>query len=143
MKYELICANRSDMDYLNDCKLYNIFNYAHNLPEEEISRIKNYVKNHIPIEINDYKIILCDNKKIGCCLVVKKEDGVLLDEIYIQEEYRNKGIGTNIITNILQNNSVVYLWVYKENVKAISLYKKLKFQIIEETDTRYYMKYSK
>lgn len=45
--------------------------------------------------------------------------------------------------DILDNNDVVYLWVYKENEKAISLYKKLGFNVIEETESRYYMKYNK
>ena len=31
------------------------------------------------------------------------------------------------------------IWVYKENIKAISLYKKLGFEVVEETQTRYYM----
>ena len=41
------------------------------------------------------------------------------------------------------DNDIIYLWVYKENVQAISLYKKLGFNVIEETESRYYMKYSK
>ena len=141
MKYELISANNEDIIYLKDAKLYTIFSYAHNLSEEEISKINKYIDKHIPMEIEYYKIITCDNKKVGCCLVVKKDDGVILDEIYLEEEYRNKGIGTNVIKNILQSNSIVYLWVYKENIKAISLYKKLGFNIIEETESRYYMRY--
>lgn len=60
----------------------------------------------------------------------------------MEEEYRNRGIGTDIIKNILETNSNVYLWVYKENIKAIALYKKLKFKVIDETKTRYYMEYS-
>ena len=39
MKYELIGANNEDIIYLKDAKLYNIFSYAHNLSEEEISKI--------------------------------------------------------------------------------------------------------
>lgn len=76
-------------------------------------------------------------------LLTNNDDGKLLDEIYLEEEYRNKGIGTKIIMDILNNNDVVYLWVYKENEKAISLYKKLGFNVIEETESRYYMKYNK
>lgn len=67
----------------------------------------------------------------------------MLDEIYIEQEYRNKGIGTDIIKNVINENDIIYLWAYKENTKAISLYKKLSFNIIEETESRYYMKYSK
>lgn len=41
------------------------------------------------------------------------------------------------------NNNKIYLWVYKENKNAISLYKKIGFNIIKETETRFYMIYSK
>ena len=87
--------------------------------------------------------IIVDNKIVGCILLTNNDNGKLLDEIYLEEEYRNKGIGTKIIMDILDNNDVVYLWVYKENEKAISLYKKLGFNVIEETESRYYMKYNK
>lgn len=143
MEYKLIGAENSDMPYIKDAKLYNIFSYAHNLSEEEISRINKYVDKHIPMEIEQYNIVILDNKKVGCCLLIKKDDGIILEEIYLDEEYRNKGIGTDIIKNVLQNNAIVYLWVYKENVKAVSLYKKLGFSVIKETDIRYYMKYAK
>lgn len=142
MNYNLINATSNDIDYIKKSKLYNIFTYADDLPKDEIMRINNYVDEHIPVEITDYKIIMCSNDRVGCLLVTKKDDGVILDEIYL-EEYRNKGIGTDIIKNILKNNSIVYLWVYKKNIKAISLYKKMKFKIINETENRYYMKYSK
>ena len=139
MNYNLINATSNDIDYIKKSKLYNIFTYADDLPKDEIMRINNYVDEHIPVEITDYKIIMCSNDRVGCLLVTKKDDGVILDEIYLEEEYRNKGIGTDIIKNILKNNSIVYL----KNIKAISLYKKMKFKIINETENRYYMKYSK
>ena len=110
---------------------------------KEILNINNYVEKSILVEMSNYKIIVHDNQKIGCLLVTKKENSMMLDEIYLEEEYRNKKIGTNIITNILKSNSLIYLWVYKENTKAISLYKKMKFKVINETETRYYMEYSK
>ena len=69
--------------------------------------------------------------------------GKLLDEIYLEKEFRNTGIGTDIIRKMLKKNRNIYLWVYKENKKAISLYKRLGFIIVDETDSRYYMKYDK
>lgn len=143
MKYNLINATNKDTDYIKKSKLYNIFTYADDLPKDEVMRINNYVNEHIPVEITDYKIIMCNKNKVGCLLVAKKEDGAILDEIYLEEEYRNKEIGTDIIKNILKINPIVYLWVYKKNIKAISLYKKMKFKIINKTENRYYMKYSK
>ena len=143
MKYNLINATSNDIDYIKKSKLYDIFTYADDLPKDEIMRINNYVDEHIPVEIKDYKIIMCSNDRVGCLLVTKKDDGVILDEIYLEEEYRNKGIGTEIIKNILKANSTVCLWVYKNNINAISLYKKMNFEILSETENRYYMKYSK
>ena len=141
MNYKLMKANIDDVSILIDYKLKNIFDYAENLSLEEIKQINNYVKSNVPKEIDDYRVICIDDKKIGCLLVVNKDDGVLLDEIYLEEKYRNKGIGTSIIKKILSSYNIVYLWVYKLNTRAISLYKKLGFKIIDETETRYYMKY--
>lgn len=143
MEYDLIKATNNDIDFIKKAKLYNILKYAHDLTEKDILNINNYVEKSLLVEMSNYKIIVHDNQKIGCLLVTEKEDSITLDEIYLEEEYRNKKIGTNIITNILKSNSLVYLWVYKENTKAISLYKKMKFKVINETETRYYMEYSK
>ena len=143
MKYKLSKSTDEDINRLIDYKKKTIFEYAKDLSENEINKINNYVKNNVPKLLNNYSNIVVDNKIVGCLLLTNKDDGKLLDEIYLEEEYRNKGIGTDIIKDILNNNNIVYLWVYKENEKAISLYRKLGFNIIEETESRYYMKYSK
>ncbi len=143
MKYELVKSSNKDIDRLIDYKKRTIFEYAKDLSKEEINKINNYVTNEVPKLINDYCNIVVDNKTIGCLLLTKKDDGKLLDEIYLEEEYRNKGIGTSILKEVISSNDIVYLWVYKENIQAISLYKKLGFIVIDETDSRYYMKCSK
>ena len=143
MKYKLSKSTDEDINRLIEYKKRTIYEYAKDLSDEEINRINNYVNSEVPKLIIDYYNILVDNKIVGWLLLTNKDDGKLLDEIYLEEEYRNKGIGTDIIKDILNNNDIVYLWVYKENEKAISLYRKLGFNIIEETESRYYMKYSK
>ena len=143
MEYKLSKSTREDINRLIEYKKRTIYEYAKDLSDEEINRINNYVNSEVPKLIIDYYNIIVDNKIVGCLLLTIKDDGKLLDEIYLEEEYRNKGIGTSVIKNILNNNDIVYLWVYKENEKAISLYKKLGFNILEETESRYYMKYSK
>ncbi len=143
MKYELVKSSNKDIDRLIEYKKRTIFEYAKDLSKEEINKINNYVTNEVPKLINDYYNIVVDNKTIGCLLLTKKDDGKLLDEIYLEEKYRNRGIGTNILKEVINNNDIVYLWVYKKNIQAISLYKKLGFIVIDETDSRYYMKCSK
>lgn len=140
MQYNLVNANIDDLAYLKQAKEYNIFHYANNLTYKEKTRINNYIDKHIPLEMKNYKLIYIKNHIIGCLLVTNKDDGVIIDNIYIEEKYRGFGIGSDIIKKIVTNNRVVYLWVYKENVKAISLYKRLGFKIVLEIDLRYYMK---
>ena len=139
MKYNLIDATKNDVGVLIKYKLANILDYAEKLSIEEISKIKTYVNLHIPKQLDNYRMIIFDKRIIGCILVDAKDDGVLLDEIYIEENYRNKGLGTKLIKDVILNNDIIYLWVYKENVSAISLYKKLGFNTIEETEKRLYM----
>ena len=91
----------------------------------------------------DYYNIIIDDKIIGSVCIRDLENGKLLDEIYLEKEFRNKGIGTDIIIKIIENNESVYLWVYKENIQAVLLYKRLGFIIEEETELRYYMNYDK
>lgn len=143
MEYKLSKSSEKDINRLIEYKNRTIYQYAKDLSNEEIDRINKYVTSEVPRLINDYCNIIVDNKIVGCILLTSNDNGKLLDEIYLEEEYRNKGIGTKIIMDILDNNDVVYLWVYKENEKAISLYKKLGFNVIEETESRYYMKYNK
>ena len=139
MDYKLVKSPNEDINRLIEYKKKTIFEYAKDLSEEEINRINNYVNTEVPKSIKDYSNVIVDDKVIG--LLTNKDDGILLDEIYLEEEYRNKGIGSSLIKDVLYNNDIVYLWVYKANEKAISLYKRLGFNVIEETETRYYMKY--
>ncbi len=143
MEYKLVKSRKEDVDRLIQYKKNNIYSYADNISKDEANQINEYLITSIPEDLDSYKNIIVDNKVIGCLLVKDKDDGIIIDEIYIESDYRNKGIGRSIISNILKNNNIVYLWVYKLNVKAISLYKSLGFDIQDETDTRYYMKYKR
>ena len=143
MNYILVKSSNDDVDKLIEYKKETVFKYANNLSEEEKNKINNYINNNIPREIKNYCNIVVNDNIVGCLLLIDKEDSKLLDEIYLKKEYRNKGIGTDIIKNITKENNIIYLWVYKSNTRAISLYKKLGFSIIQEEKTRYYMKYEK
>lgn len=143
-EYKLINAFINDIERIKKYKLKTIFEYANNLNAEEKERINNYVNETIPNEIDKYKNIILNGNIVGSVLVIQKDNAILLDEIFIEEQYRNKEIGTSVIKDIIAStNSNIYLWVYKDNVKAIKLYNKLGFKIKDETDSRYYMEYLK
>ena len=142
MKYELVKSSKKDIDRLIEYKKRIIYEYAKDLSIEEVNKIDEYVTSEVSRLMDDYYNIVVNNKIIGSLLLTEKDDGKLLDEIYLEEEYRNNGIGTDIINNIISNNDIIYLWVYKDNEKAISLYKRLNFNIVKETESRYYMKHN-
>ena len=120
MDYKLEPATIDNLDLLIKYKLKNVFAYTQDLKQEEIDRINKYVKANVPRKIKNYKLIMNNDKIIGCI---------------------NKKIGTSLIKNIQTKYSPVYLWVYKQNTRAYNLYKHLGFEIQEETETRYFMKY--
>ena len=141
-KYKLENASIKDIERIKKYKLNTIFEYAKDLDNEEVEKINNYVNKTISNQIFEYKNIVLNNIIVGSFLITKNENGLLLDEIFIEEQYRNKGIGTSIIKDVVsKSNNNVYLWVYKDNIKAFNLYNKIGFNIKEETDSRYYMEY--
>lgn len=140
--YKLVKASKKDIPRLVQYKKDIIYMYSKDLAEDEKENINEYVITSVNEIFKDYYNIIIDDKIIGSVGIRDLENAKLLDEIYLEKEFRNKGIGTDIIRKIIENNESVYLWVYKENIKAVSLYKTLGFKIIDETESRYYMEYN-
>lgn len=139
--YKLVRATAKDIDRIKDYKLQTITEYATNLSKSEKIKINNYITSSVNEWIYKYQNIIVNEKIIGSILIRNIKNGILLDEIFIEDKYRNKGIGTKVISNIiLKYQKNIFLWVYKDNIKAFNLYKKLGFKIDSETKTRYYMK---
>ena len=142
--FKIETATINDLERIKYYKLKTIVEYAKSLSEEEMTKIDNYICESVSAFIKEYRNIIYNKKIIGSILVRKIDGGLLLDEIFIDKEYRNKGIGSLIIKNyVLDNDYNIYLWVYKDNIKAFNLYKRLGFKIKEETDSRYYMEFQK
>ena len=143
MKYELKAASLNDKKILYDYKTLSILDFD-SMDKKEKKKVSDYIINFIDNHINDYKLIIIENKTIGCYCSYIKEDCIFLDEIYIEEAYRNLGMGTDLIKKEIENAKSkkmnIELWVYKENIKAINLYKRLNFVINTETENRYLMK---
>ena len=132
-KYKLENASIKDIERIKKYKLNTIFEYAKDLDKEEVEKINNYVNKTISNQIFEYKNIVLNNIIVGSFLITKNENGLLLDEIFIEEQYKNKEIGTSIIKDVVsKSNSNVYLWVYKDNIKAFNLYNKIGFNIKEK-----------
>lgn len=128
--YELVRAKSKDKEILEKYKLKLTNNNV-----DESKKIKK-VKKDISNEYKNYKMILYDDIVVGYLYSEKN----IINEIYIDSNYRNLGIGTNIINNIIDTYKETYIYVFKNNIDALRLYKRLNFKVIKENEFSYLMK---
>ncbi len=140
--FKLVKAKERDYETLCNYKRQSIFVFD-DVPKQDYDKINNYLKTSFKKLIKYFQMIKIKDITIGCVGVRVFEDGVLLDEIWVDSDYRGNGIGSKIIKDILDKHNKVYLWVYKKNTKAFNLYKRLGFEIKEETNSRYKMLFEK
>lgn len=83
-------------------------------------------------------MLVCDGNNVGYCVKMKTysvEAGgitIWIDELFVLEEYRSKGLGRELFKYIEENGDKklrrIRLEVELENGRAISLYKKMGFE---------------
>lgn len=139
---------------INDCNICDEFltlliqderKYDNTIDENFV--VSNYFINMI----NGQNILLLykkENKPIGYIFAKKIDDKYLIDGLYVDINFRNKGIATKLIKEIIREiyllgDYEIFINVLKKNKVAVNLYNKLGFNTKEETDSRYYMKYKK
>ena len=83
--------------------------------------------------------IYLNDKHVGYVSIIKRDDGLELSDFYIFKEYQNQGIGTQVLKILINQYQHLYLYVFKNNLRAINLYQRLGFSIIEEHQIIYKM----
>lgn len=138
--YQLVKAKKKDRKQI-------ISHYKQLIMKDSIGEqndVEEYTKNIVETHLSDFYVIEVEGKKIGSVGYYKIDNNkILLDELFIEEEYRHCQIGTSIIKE-LKNKSVskkIVLWVYKNNMDAILLYQHLGFVKKEETKERIRMEW--
>jgi len=88
-------------------------------------------------------ILECDDEKIGTLSLHQKDSKTLrFGEFYLLDEYRNQGIGTSVLVEILNDCDAKGMKVILEYLHwnpVGSLYKRHGFKITSENDTHYFM----
>lgn len=100
----------NDISYLNTLSSYNITLNA-------FSHILIYAK---------------DNEILGFLDYSKMYENMEINYIYVKEEYRKKGVATELLNYMITTNNFnnITLEVNTKNLNAINLYKKFDFKII-------------
>ena len=105
-----------------------------------------WVKNKIEKRISEYQAIYYQGNRAGYVHCFINEDGIYeIDDLYIFDEFQNKTIGTTVIKQICEKcDHDVMLYVFIKNKRAVSLYRRLGFEIVKTiNNTRYIMVKSK
>lgn len=109
------------------------------------------VKDYFINMINKQNILLLykyENKSIGYILAKKIDDKYLIDGLYIDINFRNKGIATKLISEIIKEiyllgDYEIFINVLKKNKVAFNLYKNIGFNVEKEDELKFYMHYNK
>ena len=98
------------------------------------------IENEIKDKTVHYYLIYNAEKIVGYTSIRTEESQLFLSKIYVLSAERENGIGKKTVEQIkeiasINNLKVIYLTVNKNNVKAISAYRKMGFKITEEVCT--------
>lgn len=114
-----------------------------NIDSIDYDKVLKWVHRKIESSIDEYRVVFMSGEKAGYYHFYLNQSGDYeLDDLYVFPKYRNKGIGTEIIKKCCSSVSTsILLYVFINNKKAVELYQRLGFEIIQTVnDTRYLMR---
>ena len=120
-------ATIEDIDVIYELSKDLIFKYE---KQGNLDFILKWMYTKIKNHIEEYQVIYQNNVKVGYFRLFMQDEYKELDDFYIFEEYRNQGIGTEVLNQICKEP--IQLYVFDENIKAIALYERFGFRIIKD-----------
>ena len=94
------------------------------------------------MEAERISIIKLDGTNAGMVQIFDEGDSVEVAEIQILPEFQSRGIGTEVLTDIVKrahaNRKPVTLSTGLKNARAIKLYLRLGFEFVEQTEAKIY-----
>ena len=138
LNYEVATADDIELIYEFNKHLIDSYEDVQSIPYD---KVLNWVHNKIETKINEYQRIIYNGELVGYYRFYQDGDRMELDDLYVFPDYRNQQIGTRVVDKCLSETELpVYLYVFIKNSKAVALYERLGFRVIETIkDTRYIM----
>ena len=142
MDIELRNVQESDSDWLYHLRSQTMLKYINDSGDQFNLETQS---DRIKIEYESIKIVRSENQDIGMFKVKRDRDNWEIIQIQLLPDYQHMGIGTKLIQNLQKEASrqgiAVFLSVLKVN-PAKRLYERLGFEVIQEKDKSYTMRYS-
>ena len=120
-------ATIEDIDVIYELSKDLIFKYE---KQGNLDFILKWMYTKIKSHIEEYQVIYQKNFKVGYFRLFMQDEYKELDDFYIFEEFRNQGIGTEVLNQICKEP--MHLYAFNENIKAIALYERFGFRIIKD-----------
>ena len=104
-------------------------------------KVLGWIERKLKKNIEKYTVISLDDETVGYYCLEKQEEKWELDDFYILPSHRGKGIGSTVLEKICNDTQGgIFLYVFTQNIRAISLYTRFGFRIVERvSDTRQIM----
>ncbi len=103
-----------------------------------VSKFKEYFK------LDEIQIISVNGADAGWLQLSETEYDIILDQIYIEEEFRSRGIGGRLIQDLLttaKTKKKPILLSLLRNNPALAFYQRLGFRIVGEDDPKLHMRW--
>ena len=99
----------------------------------DYEKVMAWVYRKISSNISQYRCVLADGE---ICAYFRLCDDGELDDLYVLPDFRNQGIGSEILSKCAQESKQpLWLYVFSRNTGAISFYKRFGFTIREMIGT--------
>jgi ribosomal protein S18 acetylase RimI-like enzyme len=133
-------ATARDLPFARNIYLVTMRYITNRLPDwDEPRHIAKFAERFL---LNEVRIIVRDGHDVGWMQVGESDDELFLKQIFLQPGSQRKGIGSQLIVNVIergrQTGKPVRLGVVKIN-PAVELYKRHGFVITSEDEFKFYM----
>ncbi len=132
-------AEESDANAIFDQAFELIRKYED--PSLDIGNIGEWYRKKINNGIGEYNKIMVKGRTAGFFRFIETDGKYEIDDLYILPEYRHKGFGGQVLEYcICTADKPIFLYVFKKNVPAVSLYEKYGFKAVRSvSETRMIM----
>lgn len=145
MNYKIRSATSEDKELIFALKKENLRSYVEKIwGWDEDYQFRDFDRKFN--DIHQFFVIEVDSRFAGFLQYYFEHPYFEVANIHLHSEYRGNGIGSNILQYLqkvcITQNRSIRLRCFKENYRAKSLYQRLGFLQIGETETHYILEYS-
>lgn len=107
-------------------------------------KVLNWVGKNLEHNLPSFTRIYQDGILAGYYCLSSDNGKMELDSLFTFPESQGQGIGTAVLKKCMEESEVpVFLYVFKKNIRAFELYRRMGFRVTKEMKTRYIMEYQR